>query len=42
MSGRWLSGKVGAAALTLLFVLIFNFFLTLLMNLLFPAGLGKH
>ena len=23
-------------------ILIFNFFLTLLMNLLFPAGLGKH
>jgi peptide/nickel transport system permease protein len=27
MSGRWLAGKVGAAALTLVFVLIFNFFL---------------
>ncbi|MCB0865532.1 MAG: ABC transporter permease [Solirubrobacterales bacterium] len=27
MSARWLAGKVGAAALTLLFVLIFNFFL---------------
>ena len=25
MSARWLAGKVGAAALTLLFVLIFNF-----------------
>ena len=27
MSGRWLAGKVGAAILTLIFVLIFNFFL---------------
>ena len=27
MSGRWLAGKVGAAALTLAFVIIFNFFL---------------
>ncbi len=27
MSGRWLAGKVGAALLTLLFVLVFNFFL---------------
>ncbi len=27
MSGRWLAGKVGAAVLTLIFVLIFNFFL---------------
>ena len=27
MSGRWLVGKVGAAILTLIFVLIFNFFL---------------
>ena len=27
MSGRWLAGKVGAAAVTLVFVLIFNFFL---------------
>lgn len=27
MSARWLAGKVGAALLTLLFVLIFNFFL---------------
>ncbi len=27
MSARWLTGKVGAAALTLLFVIIFNFFL---------------
>jgi peptide/nickel transport system permease protein len=27
MSGRWLAGKVGAAMLTLVFVLIFNFFL---------------
>ncbi len=27
VSGRWLAGKVGAAVLTLLFVLIFNFFL---------------
>jgi peptide/nickel transport system permease protein len=27
VTGRWLIGKVGAAALTLLFVLIFNFFL---------------
>ena len=27
MSGRWLAGKVGAAIVTLLFVLVFNFFL---------------
>ena len=27
MSGRWLAGKLGAAVLTLIFVLIFNFFL---------------
>ena len=27
MNGRWLAGKVGAAVLTLIFVLIFNFFL---------------
>ena len=27
MSGRWLAGKAGAAALTLAFVLVFNFFL---------------
>lgn len=27
MSGRWLAGKVGAAVLTLVFVLVFNFFL---------------
>ena len=27
MSGSWLAGKVGAAVLTLIFVLIFNFFL---------------
>jgi len=27
MSGRWLAGKVGAAVLTLIFVLVFNFFL---------------
>ena len=27
MSGRWLAGKVAAALLTLLFVLVFNFFL---------------
>ena len=27
MNTRWLIGKVGAAALTLVFVLIFNFFL---------------
>ncbi len=27
MSGRWLAGKVGAAAITLAFVLVFNFFL---------------
>ena len=27
MSGRWLAGKVGAAILTVIFVLIFNFFL---------------
>jgi peptide/nickel transport system permease protein len=27
MSGRWLAGKVAAAALTLLFVILFNFFL---------------
>ncbi len=27
MSGRWLAGKVGAALLTLLFVIVFNFFL---------------
>ncbi len=27
MSGRWLAGKVGAAVLTLVFVIIFNFFL---------------
>ena len=27
MNARWLAGKVGAAVLTLIFVLIFNFFL---------------
>ena len=27
MSGRWLAGKLAAAMLTLIFVLIFNFFL---------------
>jgi peptide/nickel transport system permease protein len=27
MTGRWLAGKVGAAVVTLIFVLIFNFFL---------------
>jgi len=27
MSGRWLAGKVAAAVLTLLFVILFNFFL---------------
>jgi len=27
VSGRWLAGKVGAAAITLAFVLVFNFFL---------------
>ena len=27
MNARWLAGKVGAALLTLVFVLIFNFFL---------------
>jgi peptide/nickel transport system permease protein len=27
VSGRWLAGKVGAAALTLVFVVVFNFFL---------------
>lgn len=27
MSGRWLAGKAGAAMLTLIFVIIFNFFL---------------
>ena len=27
MSGRWLAGKVAAALLTLVFVLVFNFFL---------------
>ena len=27
MSGRWLAGKVAAALVTLVFVLVFNFFL---------------
>ena len=32
MSSRWLAGKVGAAVLTLIFVLIFNFFLFRIMG----------